>query len=224
MGSTTHPSAWRGRIARAAVGVLGAVVLLCGCTGDDEGGANASMATEQTAADGTVFNAADVEFARAMIAHHRQTVEIADLASVPGNEASTWLVPLADRIKAEQLADIDRLQALLDSWDPPVGSGATATSDDVDGVADPTQTPGALGMMSADEMIELTTTTGGDFDRLWLAMMIRHHEGAVAMCKQLLVDGRSAQLQSLAATVSSAHQVQLSEMNAALKVVSPTGR
>lgn len=224
MGRTTHPSARRGRIARAAAGVIAAVAVLAGCASDDGDAANPSAATEQTAPDGTVFNAADVEFARAMIAHHRQTVEIADLASVPGNEASSWLVPLADRIKAEQFADIDRLQALLDSWGPPTGAGTTVGSGGDDGVADPTETPGAQGMMSADEMIELTTTTGGDFDRLWLSMMIRHHEGAVAMCKQLLVDGRSAQLQSIAATVSSAHQAQLSEMNAALKVVSPTGR
>ena len=35
--------------------------------------------------------------------------------------------------------------------------------------------------MSADEMTDLATTIGGDFDRLWLSMMIRHHEGAIAM-------------------------------------------
>ncbi|MEZ5265570.1 MAG: DUF305 domain-containing protein [Acidimicrobiales bacterium] len=51
-----------------------------------------------------------------MVAHHRQSIEIAELASVPANEASEWLPPLAERIQTERLAEIEPLEALLAAW------------------------------------------------------------------------------------------------------------
>jgi len=42
------------------------------------------------------------------------------------------------------------------------------------------------GMASPEEMAELATLDGTDFDRLFLALMITHHEGAVKMVEELL--------------------------------------
>lgn len=217
-----------GRRSRARAGALVLVLatVVAGCGNDSADPSDRPGAgTERTAPDGAVFNDADVAFVAALIAHHQQTVEIADLASVPGNEASPWLLPLAERIGAARRADIERLEALRDSW-----GGVPATTDTTSGqrpdghVSDPTDVPGTEGMMTADEMIELTTTTGGDFDRLWLAMMVRHHDGAIAMAQRLLADGRNGELQSFAASSSAAHQAEVTEMENALTAVSPTTR
>lgn len=236
----------------ATAAVLGG---LAACSNSSANGeAEADVPTERTAPDGTVFNDADAIYVRAMVAHHRQSIEIAELASVPANEASEWLPPLAERIKTERLAEIEPLEALLAAWgvaegaieqggepagadgeavdggdtaDTSVtddeGSASSASSLD-DQFIDPTDTPGAQGMMSADEMTDLATTIGGDFDRLWLSMMIRHHEGAIAMSAQLLLDGRNAELRSMAATMSSTYERDVAEMNAALTAVSPPTR
>ena len=42
------------------------------------------------------------------------------------------------------------------------------------------------GMMSEQDMANLTDATGEDFDRMWLAMMIAHHQGALTMAHQVL--------------------------------------
>ena len=42
------------------------------------------------------------------------------------------------------------------------------------------------GMASPEEMAELATLDGTNFDRLFLALMITHHEGAVKMVEELL--------------------------------------
>ena len=214
------------RRARVAASIFLLGLLGAGCGGErGEPGERSGVATERTAPDGAIFNDADVAFVRATVAHHQQTVEIAELASVPGNEASDWLLPLAERIKASRSTDIERLQKLLGAWGEGAASPAT-TEERTAGarVADPTDVPGAEGMMSADEMIELTTTTGGDFDRLWLSMMLRHHEGAIEMAQRLLSEGRNGELQSIAATISTAHRAEAAEMESALAAVSPTTR
>ena len=41
------------------------------------------------------------------------------------------------------------------------------------------------GMLTADEMAKLAAATGTEFDRLFLAFMIKHHEGALVMVKEL---------------------------------------
>ena len=41
------------------------------------------------------------------------------------------------------------------------------------------------GMLTANQMAELTATAGESFDRLFLEYMISHHEGALTMLEQL---------------------------------------
>ena len=42
------------------------------------------------------------------------------------------------------------------------------------------------GMASPEQMSELATVDGTEFDRMFLALMITHHEGAVKMVEELL--------------------------------------
>ena len=48
------------------------------------------------------------------------------------------------------------------------------------------------GMASADDMKRLAAAKGGDFDRLFLELMLAHHEGALTMVKDLLEQPGSA--------------------------------
>ena len=54
------------------------------------------------------------------------------------------------------------------------------------------------GMMSADDMDELGTLKGAEFDAAWLTMMIAHHEGAVKMADEVKANGENADVATLA--------------------------
>ncbi len=69
-------------------------------------------------------------------------------------------------------------------------------------------------MMSNSDMHKLGGATGNHFDRMWLAMMIEHHQGAIAMAKVELNDGRSESAKTLASHVMDANQVEIDSMTA----------
>jgi uncharacterized protein (DUF305 family) len=49
------------------------------------------------------------------------------------------------------------------------------------------------GMLTAADLARLEAARGTDFDRLFLTLMIRHHEGAIQMVADLLATPRAAQ-------------------------------
>jgi uncharacterized protein (DUF305 family) len=68
------------------------------------------------------------------------------------------------------------------------------------------------GMMSAEEMDALGTTTGAAFDDMWLAMMVEHHEGAIEMATGIQDDGSNPDVTALAGEIVSAQQAEVEEM------------
>jgi uncharacterized protein (DUF305 family) len=49
------------------------------------------------------------------------------------------------------------------------------------------------GMLTPEQLAELARAKGAEFDRLFLQDMIRHHEGALAMVRDLLATNGAAQ-------------------------------
>ena len=76
------------------------------------------------------------------------------------------------------------------------------------------------GMMSGDEMTELEQASGPDFDRMFLTMMIRHHEGAVATAKSETERGEFPPARQLATQITTAQQVEIEEMEGLLSATS----
>jgi uncharacterized protein (DUF305 family) len=70
------------------------------------------------------------------------------------------------------------------------------------------------GMMTDEEMRQLDTATGADFDRLWVQMMIKHHQGAVAMAKSELAQGKNTDAKALAQKIVDAQEAEITEMQA----------
>jgi len=56
-------------------------------------------------------------------------------------------------------------------------------------------------MMPAQEITNLGNATGSAFDRMWLKMMVRHHQGAVDMAKAALAQGANPDARKLAKAV-----------------------
>jgi uncharacterized protein (DUF305 family) len=69
------------------------------------------------------------------------------------------------------------------------------------------------GMMSEADMARLGNATGTDFDRMFLEMMILHHEGAIEMAELELADGKYQPTKDLAQAVITGQQAEIDEMN-----------
>lgn len=136
----------------------------------------------------------DVRFMQNMIVHHWQAVEMAALVEDRTNNPE--IVTAAGRIDASQDDEI----AFMRSWltergeeaPDPANAPANAHADHHGGHA--MHGPHAMmdGMASPAQMAELAAADGTDFDRLFLRLMIAHHEGAVTMVDELLRRSGSA--------------------------------
>ncbi|MGA5187535.1 DUF305 domain-containing protein [Streptomyces griseoincarnatus] len=199
----------------AASGVTALVLAGCGGSGDDTGSAghgghqatdSASAAPSAPATQGQ-HNAADVAFAKGMIPHHRQAVEMADLA--PDRARSAEVKKLAAEIKKAQAPEIEKLSGWLTSWGetvPAEGAMDHSMHGGVDG------TGSMDGMMSAEEMTALEDASGRAFDTAFMEMMIKHHEGAVEMAKTEQSDGAHTPGRKMAADIIASQSAEIEQM------------
>jgi uncharacterized protein (DUF305 family) len=72
------------------------------------------------------------------------------------------------------------------------------------------------GMLSADQLINLGTLRGAEFDKAWIEGMIGHHEGAIQMSTVVLAKGLNPQVQVLAEAIISGQQKEIDMMKALL--------
>ncbi|MCX2946774.1 DUF305 domain-containing protein [Lentzea sp. NEAU-D7] len=193
-------------------GVAGvaAAALLAGCGGDMAGMQHGSTAPAPSAAgqqDG--HNEQDVEFAQDMIGHHQQALDMA--AMVPGKSTDPKVTDLGRRVAAAQEPEIKKMTEWLTKW------GAAPASTSMPGMDHGSGHGSMPGMMTAEEMARLNGATGAEFDRMWLDMMIKHHQGAVEMAEVEQEKGSSAEAKKLAQDIITAQQAEITEMQALLK-------
>ena len=159
------------------------------------------------------FNANDVTFAQGMIPHHQQAVEMSTIALDPERNASAEVKDLATRIQGAQDPEIQLMTGWLTEWGQPVD--AMTGMEGMEGM-ETGDMPGMEGMMSSDEMTGLEAANGPAFDKLWLDMMVRHHQGAVTMSKTAQTDGKAAVVKELAGKIISAQEAEIAEMSKVL--------
>ena len=124
----------------------------------------------------TSYSKADAQFMQDMIPHHNQAVQMAALVAERTNRPE--LVDVAGRIDVSQADEIEFMQQWLsvrgESVPDPTAHSAMHTTHKMAGMASP------------EQMAELAESKGTDFDRLFLQLMIPHHEGAVTMVSELM--------------------------------------
>jgi uncharacterized protein (DUF305 family) len=127
------------------------------------------------------YTEADIRFMTGMIHHHAQALVMARWA--PSHGASTAVQTLAGRIINAQTDDIRLMQTWLRDRNQPVPEpnprGMTMV---MGGMEHEMLMPG---MLTPEQMEKLDSARGTEFDRLFLSFMIQHHQGAVAMVKDL---------------------------------------
>lgn len=183
-----------------------AIVLAIGVAGC--GSEDGSAGSDSTSS----HNSADVAFATDMIPHHAQAIEMADMALTRAED--TDVIDLAGQIKAAQDPEIEAMSGWLEAWGeevPDLGDDMSGMDHDMSGMDD-----SMPGMMSEADMQGLANSSGAAFDRMWLTMMIEHHEGAISMAETELSDGESAEAKSLADDIIEGQQAEVTTMQGLL--------
>ncbi len=147
-------------------------------------------------------NDADITFAQQMVPHHEQAIVMADQALKTSKDSD--VLALAKQIKAAQGPEIKSMNAWLKKWD--------ATGNDHGDMAGMDHSDTGMGMMSDDEMMSLDNAAGKKFDTQWLTLMIKHHQGAVAMAKTERADGEYPAAKKLAAAVIKGQEAEITTM------------
>ncbi|NNE37120.1 MAG: DUF305 domain-containing protein, partial [Gammaproteobacteria bacterium] len=159
-------------MAHTTIGMTQAPIIKPGAPGESAIELTADEAIEIAV---TSYSPDDVMFMQDMIPHHHQAILMAELVADRTN--NPVLVDLAGRINGSQQDEIEFMQTWLrergEDVPDPTAHDAMHTEHKMAGMATP------------EQMAELADSEGTDFDRLFLELMITHHEGAVTMVEEL---------------------------------------
>ena len=144
-------------------------IILPGAPGEDS-----KLITPKEASNiaSTKYVKADVDFLQGMIVHHQQAIVMSQMAEKRTNNKT--IIDLADRIDSSQEDEIDFMRSWLESREEPTEMSHSHH-----------QHMNMVGMASEEELQGLKDSESTDFDRLFLRLMINHHDGALEMVKDL---------------------------------------
>ena len=162
---------------------------------------------------------ADVEFMQGMIMHHEQAVEMT--AMIPSHTQNKDLRTLGARISSSQSDEIKFMKRWLAARGESVPNPMPDTRDnDMPGMDMPHQTMALMpGMLTPAQMEALRKAKGADFDHLFLVGMIRHHNGALTMVKDLFDTagaGQDAEIFNFATDADNTQRAEIKIMQAML--------
>ncbi|MCI4675920.1 DUF305 domain-containing protein [Candidatus Mycolicibacterium alkanivorans] len=220
-----------GVAALAAVAALGA----CSNSATKEATSASSPAQTSSTAPAVAHNQADMQFARMMIPHHQQAVQMSDMI-LAKQGIDPRVVDLAKQIKAAQGPEIEQMQGWLNQWGmagmpgmngmPGMGETPGNAPSDHGGMrgsdtatASPTtmpsgsMMPGMEGMMSQADMDALQNARGVEASKLFLTQMIKHHQGAITMAQNEIKNGQFPDAVALAKSIASSQQKEIDTMN-----------
>jgi uncharacterized protein (DUF305 family) len=166
-------------------------------------------ADEAVAIAESSYSPSDVTFMQDMIPHHHQATQLAALVKDRTNNPA--LVNLAERINGTQADEI----AFMQEWLAQRGETVTEPSNH----QSMHMHHDMAGMATPEQMAELAGTEGTDFDRIFLTLMIRHHDGAITMVEDLMDQPGSAYdpvLFEFTNDISNDQAVEIERMNGML--------
>jgi uncharacterized protein (DUF305 family) len=178
--------------------VLAVVFLLAGNTNmpmNHDG--HGSMSSNENASGN--YTDDELMFAQMMIPHHSQAVTMSELALA--NSTNPEILSLATAIRDAQAPEIKQMQDWLDQSDY---SGTHAGHMDMGG------------MLTDEEIAELSSAKGESFDRLFLEGMIAHHEGAIDMIS-MIKNSTNSEVKKLYADILTSQSAEIETMKALLK-------
>ena len=152
------------------------------------------------------YTPADVNFLQGMITHHHQAMIMSDMATDRTNSKS--ILDLAGRIDVSQEDEINFMQTWLREREENVPNPMAMQNMDSD--------HNMMGMATPEQLDQLANSKSIDFDKLFLSLMITHHDGAIKMVEELRKQRGSAYdpiLNEFATDVTNDQAVEIERMN-----------
>jgi uncharacterized protein (DUF305 family) len=141
----------------------------------------------------------EIMFAQMMIPHHKQAISISETALKKSQNPE--ILKLSRQIKSLQSSEVSQLTYWLKATD------SSMTMDHEMKMS---------GMLTVKELASLKRLTGTQFDRTFLQLMIKHHQGALEML-ELIDDSENAEAKALAKAIKSAQSKEIASMKQLLK-------
>ena len=151
---------------------------------------------------------ADTAFMQGMIGHHAQAIEMVGL--LKSRTASDGMRRLGERIEVSQADEIRMMQQWLRDHGQPVPDEHAHHAHGAKLMP---------GMLTTEEMAKLAAASGEEFDRLFLIYMIKHHQGALLMVKELRATagaGQQSEINRFAGDVDADQRMEIDRMAAML--------
>jgi uncharacterized protein (DUF305 family) len=154
----------------------------------------------------------DQRFLDAMIPHHEMAVQSAQ--HMIADSAHPELRDLAQRIIAGQQAEIAQMQQWRSAW-----YTDTTRSEAAPGMMGGMMSSGMMssGMMNSSMMGGGMMGSNVDPDRMFLQMMIPHHEAAIRMAEDALQQATHPEIRTLAEQIMTTQRAEITEMRQYLR-------
>lgn len=185
--------------------IVAAFALLAGCTSEPEqapiiapdtpGGSAPTIAASDVTRVDPPPSETDRDYVSMMIAHHEQALAMTRF--VPDRAENQTVKGLAERIRYSQEPEIGAMR----QWQRSHGI--------VGSHGDHGSMPG---MATQDELTALGAARGKDFDRMFLELMIRHHEGAIKMATDVRASGTDVRVEEMADDVVATQSDEINRM------------
>jgi uncharacterized protein (DUF305 family) len=162
---------------------------------------------------------ADIQFMQGMIHHHAQALDMTELIGARTSDPD--MKKLGLRIHVSQADEIGMMQRWLrargQEAPDPRAHHDMAGMEGMQGMDHAVMMPG---MLTKEEMARLAAARGPEFDRLFLEGMIKHHEGALTMVKELFATpgaGQQSDIFAFASDVEADQKMEIDRMTEMLK-------
>ena len=155
-------------------------------------------------------NSAEAGFARDMMVHHAQAVEMARI--VEGKTNDPEMRSLAADMALTQQAQIGQMQGWLDVW----GLPPTGTEEPMAWMGHPTDGP-MPGMATPQEIERLGELPPDKADEMFLRLMIPHHEAAIPMAQAVMERSDNPVVDAFAEKVVASQRVEVRNMQQMLE-------
>ncbi|RPF28013.1 uncharacterized protein (DUF305 family) [Georgenia muralis] len=158
----------------------------------------------------------DAGFARDMGAHHSQAVQMSVLVRDRTEDPEVRALALDIILTQQQQAG--QMFGWLELWGLPQSSQKPPMAwmqDNHANMSEPDEgtTAAMPGMASQDDLNKLATASGRDAERLYLQLMIPHHQGGVEMAQYAANEATEEVVSDLAVTIVNAQTAELAVLN-----------
>lgn len=185
--------------------LLAAAVGLVGCEGNV---ARRAVQTNRSPGHSTpAHNAADVTFAGQLVLHHQLALRMASTADFQATSPAVKKLSAAIKVTEEQ--ELKQLMAWLSSW----GAAVPSPRHDEDPAGE------VPGTMTEDDWSELGSAKGAKFDRLWIQLMIKQHQGAIELAKTEQSTGSDSTAKAYASRLQVTQAAEITAMQKLLKQI-----